>query len=215
MLDKWTSRWVQPPLKRLARSAAEGGLHPDQLTLAGFVIGMLALPLLAYGQFGLALIAILINRVVDGLDGALARHAGLSSDAGGFLDICLDFLFYAAVVVGFALADPATNAMPAVALLFAFVGTGSSFLAFAIMAAKHQLERPNFTRKAFYYLDGLTEGTETIGFFVLACLMPHHFAWLAWIFAAACILTTLTRVWGGYVTLRAQDRSEQHGTDPD
>ena len=118
-------------------------------------------------------------------------------------------------MVGFALADPATNAMPAVALLFAFVGTGSSFLAFAIMAAKHQRERPNFTRKAFSYLDGLTEGTETIGFFVLACLMPQHFAWLAWIFAAACILTTLTRVWGGYVTLRAQDRSEQHGTDPD
>ena len=52
-----------------------------------------------------------------------------------------------------------------------------------------------------------------IGFFVLACLMPQHFAWLAWIFAAACILPTLTRVWGGYVTLRAQDRSEQHGTD--
>ncbi|MDO6816182.1 CDP-alcohol phosphatidyltransferase family protein [Cobetia amphilecti] len=213
MLDKWTSRWVQPPLKRLAKSAAARGLHPDQLTLAGFAIGMLALPLLAYGHFGLALVAILINRVVDGLDGALARHAGLSSDAGGFLDICLDFLFYAAVVVGFALADPAANAMAAVALLFAFVGTGSSFLAFAIMAAKHQLERPNFTRKAFYYLDGLTEGTETIAFFVLACLMPQYFALLAWIFAAACILTTLTRVWGGYVTLRAQDQNEHHSID--
>lgn len=51
------------------------------------------------------------------------------TDAGGFLDISLDFLFYALVPFGFILADPTHNALAGGWLLFAFIGTGSSFLA--------------------------------------------------------------------------------------
>ncbi|GAB2794929.1 CDP-alcohol phosphatidyltransferase family protein [Halomonas shantousis] len=201
MLDRWTGAWVQPPLRRLARQLARRGLTPVQVTLVGFAVGMTAIPLLAFEIYPLALLAILFNRLCDGLDGALARHEYRASDAGGFLDIGLDFVFYAGVVLGFALAEPERNALPAALLLFAFVGTGSSFLAFAIMAAKHQLTRPHFQHKAFYYLDGLTEGTETIVAFVAFCLWPQHFPWLAGTFAAACLVTTATRLWGGYRTL--------------
>lgn len=87
---------------------------------------MLALPFLALGWYGAALAAIVLNRLLDGLDGALARRRGLS-DAGGFLDISLDFLFYALVPFGFIVADPAQNALAGGWLLFAFIGTGSSF----------------------------------------------------------------------------------------
>ncbi len=211
MLDRWTMHWSQTPLNRAAAVLARWRVRPVQVTLAGFAIGMLAVPLLAAEAYGVALVVILANRLADGLDGALARHTGTGSDAGGFLDIVLDFLFYAAVVVGFALAEPSVNALPAVILLFAFVGTGSSFLAFAIMAARHRLERPNFPHKAFFYLDGLTEGTETILAFVLFCLWPQAFPLLALIFAAACLLTATTRVWGGYRTLRAQQRDPHQG----
>ncbi len=202
MLDRWTMPWTQGPLTMLARGAATLGVRPDQVTLAAFLIGMLTLPLLALEWYLAALAVILLNRLGDGLDGALARHLGQASDAGGFVDIGLDFVFYAAVVLGFALADPPTNALPAAFLLFAFIGTGTSFLAFAIMATKHHLERPQFESKAFYYLHGLTEGTETVAAFVVFCLWPEHFAWLASIFALACLVTTATRLWGGYWTLR-------------
>ncbi|MGC3874001.1 CDP-alcohol phosphatidyltransferase family protein [Halomonas sp. GXIMD04776] len=205
MLDRWSTQWVQPPLAWLATRLARHRVNPDQVTLAGFVIGMLALPLLAMEAYAAALVVILLNRLADGVDGALARHTRTNSDAGGFLDIGLDFVFYATVVLGFALADPGANAMAATLLLVAFVGTGSSFLAFAIMAAKHGLERPHFTHKAFFYLDGLTEGTETILAFVAFCLWPEHFPVLAIIFAAACIITTMTRLWGGYRTLRHRE----------
>ncbi|WP_227369795.1 CDP-alcohol phosphatidyltransferase family protein [Halomonas sp. M20] len=210
MLDRWTMRWVQPPLTRLAMALAKRRITPNQVTLAGFVIGLLALPLLSMQAYGAALVVILINRLMDGLDGALARHTRSKSDAGGFLDIGLDFVFYAAVVLGFALANPEANALAATLLLFAFVGTGSSFLAFAIMAAKHAIERPHFTHKAFFYLDGLTEGTETILAFVAFCLWPRHFALLAIIFAAACIITTITRLWGGYRTLNQRESRQDH-----
>ncbi|WP_168014886.1 CDP-alcohol phosphatidyltransferase family protein [Halomonas salinarum] len=205
MLDRWTNEWIKPPLAGLAKGLAGRGVTPNQVTVASFLIGMLALPLLAYQAYGWALAAILLNRLGDGLDGALARHTGHSSDAGGFLDIGLDFLFYAAVVLGFALANPQANALAAAFLLFAFMGTASSFLAFAIMATRHELSRPSFENKAFYYLHGLTEGTETILAFVLFCLWPEHFVVLAVVFAAACLLTTGTRLWGGFHTIKARE----------
>nr|VUD29508.1 phosphatidylglycerophosphate synthase [Raoultella sp. NCTC 9187] len=78
---------------------------------------------------------------------------------------------------GFILADPLHNAVAGGWLLFAFIGTGSSFLAFAALAAKHQIDNPGYAHKSFYYIGGLTEGTETILLFVLCCLFPAHFVW--------------------------------------
>ncbi|RPH25944.1 CDP-alcohol phosphatidyltransferase family protein [Buttiauxella warmboldiae] len=200
MFDSYLHPRIKPMLERLAFRLDKPAITPDGLTLFGFAIGVLALPFLALQWYGAALAAIVINRLFDGLDGALARRRGLS-DAGGFLDIALDFLFYALVPFGFILADPAQNALAGAWLLFAFIGTGSSFLAFAAVAQKYQLANPGYAHKSFYYLGGLTEGAETIALFVLSCLLPQWFAWFAWIFGALCWMTTFTRVWSGYQTL--------------
>ncbi|WP_054178540.1 CDP-alcohol phosphatidyltransferase family protein [Trabulsiella odontotermitis] len=205
MLDRHLHPRVKPWLNALAARLDNTSVTPDGITLTGFAIGLLALPFLALGWYGPALVVIILNRLSGGLDGALARRRGLT-DAGGFLDIALDFLFYALVPFGFILADPAQNALAGSWLLFAFIGTGSSFLAFAALAAKHQIDNPGYAHKSFYYLGGLTEGSETIALFVLSCLFPAWFpAWfpvMAWVFGGLCWLTTLTRVWSGYVTLK-------------
>ena len=202
MLDRWTMPLTHRPLKWLAKPLHLCRITPDQVTLGAFLIGMTALPLLAWEQYGLALVVMLLNRLGDGIDGALARLGSRTSSAGGFLDIGLDFVFYAAVVLGFALANPERNALAACLLLFAFMGTGTSFLAFAIAAKQHAIERPNFPYKAFYYLNGLTEGTETVLALIIFCLFPDHFPMLATLFAIACLVTVVTRLWGGYWTLR-------------
>ena len=132
----------------------------------------------------------------------MARYAQQSTSAGGYLDITLDFLFYAAVPLGFILANPAQNAIAGALLLAAFIGTGSSFLAFAISAEKFKLDKPQFKYKSFYYLNGLTEGTETIALFIALCIWPQHFVLLAGIFATACAVTIFTRIHGGYHTLK-------------
>ena len=137
MLDRHLHPRIKPLLHQCVRVLDKPGITPDGLTLVGFAIGVLALPFLALGWYPAALVAIVLNRLLDGLDGALARRRGLT-DAGGFLDIALDFLFYALVPFGFALAAPAENALAAAWLLFAFIGTGSSFLAFAALAAEHR-----------------------------------------------------------------------------
>ena len=212
MLDRWTLPLVRKPWHAIARKFAAAGITANEVTLAGFIIGLSAIPLLASRHFGLALLTILLNRIADGIDGELARIHG-KTDRGAFLDIVLDFVFYSAVILGFAMAAPATNALPAAALLFGFMGTGSSFLAFAIAAEKHQLKSVVYPNKGIHYLDGLAEGTETILFFMLFCLWPDDFSVLAWVFAGVCYVTTATRIWAGYRTIKVTEQKSNNKTD--
>ncbi|REG84330.1 CDP-alcohol phosphatidyltransferase family protein [Marinomonas pollencensis] len=200
MLDTFFIRTLKQPLARLAKGLDGLGVTANGITLVGFLFGISVLPALYYEMTFLALLLVLINRAMDGLDGAVARIQG-PTDLGGYLDITLDFIFYSAVVFGFALLNPAENALAASFLIFAFMGTGSSFLAFAIMAEKRNIERLDYGKKSLYFLGGLTEGTETILFLVLICLLPNYFSVLAYVFGAACWITTVTRIYAGYRTL--------------
>ncbi|SME88099.1 Phosphatidylglycerophosphate synthase [Tistlia consotensis] len=201
MLDAALRRLIDPPLERAAARIAGLGITANQITLAGFLVGLLALPALAAQRYDLALAAILANRLADGLDGAVARQRGGGSDLGGFLDIACDFVFYSAVPFGFALAEPA-NALPAAFVIFSFVGTGSSFLAYAVIAAKRGLSTSLHGRKSLYYLGGLTEGSETIAFLAAICLFPAAFGTLAWIFGGLCWITTASRLLAGRQSFR-------------
>ena len=202
MLDSLSIKIIKWPLTQSAKLVDKCGVTANQTTLFGFALGCFAFPVLIAEQYTLALAFILLNRICDGLDGALARIQGIT-DAGGFLDISLDFLFYSLIPFGFVLANPEQNAVAGAFLIFSFIGTGSSFLAFAIMAGKRGIDNPVYKHKSLYYMSGLTEGTETIGCFVLFCLFPQHFAVIAYIFGAACWFTTFTRIYSGFQTLKS------------
>jgi phosphatidylglycerophosphate synthase len=201
VLDARLRRLIDPPLDRLSAPLAARGLSANAVTVAGFALGLCAAAAIAQRAYLLGLGLLLLNRLLDGLDGAIARHRGLT-DLGGFLDIVLDFLIYAAVPFAFALADPEANALAAAFLIFSFMGTGSSFLAFAVMAARRGIDTDLRGRKSLYYLGGLTEGTETIAAFVLACLWPALFSWIALAFGLLCWLTTATRIAAAWQILR-------------
>ncbi|OXL20320.1 CDP-alcohol phosphatidyltransferase family protein [Psychrobacter sp. DAB_AL32B] len=205
MLDKYLTPIIKPLLTPIVILLHKRSITANQLTVAGFLIGLLAVPLIAFEYWYAALVAIILNRILDGLDGALARYAKQSSSAGGYLDITLDFLFYAAIPFGFIFSNPEQNAVAGALLLATFIGTGSSFLAFAIAAEKFKIDRPQFKYKSFYYLNGLTEGTETIAIFIAFCIWPQHFALFATLFAIACTITIFTRIYGGYHTLKQQE----------
>jgi len=193
MLDAYMRRRIDPPLDRLGARLAAAGVRADAVTLTGFALGLTAIPLVAVGWTWAALGALVINRLADGLDGAVARHDRLT-DLGGYLDIVCDFLIYAGIPVGFALLDPQANALAAAVLLFSFMGTGSSFLTYAIIAAKRGETTEIRGKKSLYYLGGLTEGTETFAFLAAICVFPQAFVPLAYLFAAACWVTTVSRM---------------------
>ena len=202
MLDRAASAVLKPLLDVGAGLLVRRGIGADAVTWAGFAIGIAAALAIARGAFGWGLALLLASRLADGLDGAVARQSQ-PSDRGAFLDITLDFLFYASIPLAFAIADPAVNALPAAVLLAAFIGTGSSFLAFAVMAERRSLNSDAYPQKGLYYLGGLTEATETLLCFALMCLWPARFAWWAYGFAALCALTIVTRIVGGARTLRS------------
>ena len=192
MLDARLRPLIDRCLDGFGAAAARRGVTANAVTVTAFVFGLGAMAALALRWDLLALALFAVNRIGDGLDGAVARHAGLS-DLGGFLDIVLDFVVYAGMVFAFVLGRP-DNALAGAFLLFSFMGTASSFLAYAILAAKRNVTTSLRGRKSLYYLGGLTEGTETTALLVAICLVPDAFPWLAWGFGAACWLTTATRI---------------------
>ncbi|MDE2383878.1 MAG: CDP-alcohol phosphatidyltransferase family protein [Alphaproteobacteria bacterium] len=198
MLDRALLKLTKPAVDGLARQALALGWHADQVTLASLGLGCLASAFIIFGHAGLALAPLLLSRLADGMDGAMARMAGKQTDRGAFLDISLDFVFYACVPLGFAVGNPASNALPAAMMLAAFVTTGTSFLAYATLAAKRGETSTAYPSKGIYYLGGLTEGSETIGVFCLMCLWPGWFGALAYAYAALCALTTATRIKAGW-----------------
>ncbi len=197
MLDRIATAAIRPLVQALAGALVRTGLTPNALTYMALALGWLAALLISSQLYLWGAVFILVSRLFDALDGALARHTDRVSDQGGFLDISLDFLFYASIPLAFAWAHPAVNALPAATLLAAFIGTGSSFLAFAVIAAKRGMSNTAYPDKSFYFLGGLTEATETLAFFVAMCLWPGWFAPLAYTFAALCAVTIVTRIaWG-------------------
>jgi phosphatidylglycerophosphate synthase len=197
MLDRMALKLVRPAVEAAASRLSARGLTADQATLTGFGFGMLAAVMIASGLTTAAILPLLVNRALDGIDGALARRAG-ATGRGAFLDIALDFVFYAAIPLAFAVCAPEENALAAAVLLAAFVATGTSFLAFAVIAEKRGLRSTEYPSKSFYYLGGLTEGTETILCFLAMCLWPQHFAAIAIVYAALCAVTALTRLIAGW-----------------
>jgi phosphatidylglycerophosphate synthase len=199
MLDRHAAPLIRPAADALARGLVRLGIGANSITIFGFGLGLIAAGMIAVQAYLAGLALLLLSRGCDALDGAAARQTQ-ATDAGGFLDITLDFVFYASIPLAFAIARPEANALAAATLLAAFIGTGSSFLAFAALAAKRGLADLNTPDKSIYFLGGLTEATETLLCFAAMCLWPAHFGLLAYGFAALCALTTITRITWGWRT---------------
>jgi phosphatidylglycerophosphate synthase len=193
MLDAIIRPHIDRPLAVVAKQAVTAGVTANAVTALGFALGMAAAALIASELYWPALGVLLVSRFLDGLDGAIARQTRLT-DLGGYLDITLDFIVYASVVFAFALADPERNALAAAFLTTSFMAPASTFLAYAIFAAKHGLSTEIRGSKSLYYLGGLTEGTETILTLCLMCAFPEWFAVIAVVYAIMCWITGGTRI---------------------
>ncbi len=191
MFDAKLRPLIDPPLNAIGGALARAGIGANQVTFSGLLVGLMGAVAIAIGAYWIGLALVLANRIIDGLDGAVARVNG-PTDLGGYFDIVADFAFYVSIPVAFGIADPA-NAFPALVLVASFVLTGTSFLAFATIAAKRGEETEAHGRKSFFYSTGLAEGAETISVFIAMCIFPAWFAPIAYGYAALCSLTVIQR----------------------
>ena len=193
MLDGALKRRLDPALDAAGAALAARGVSANAVTVAALVLGLAAAALIVGGQTVAALVVLLASRLLDGLDGAVARHTR-PTDFGGFLDIVLDFVFYGAIPLAFVILDPAANAIAGAALIFSFYVNGASFLAYAVVAEKRGLSSEARGKKSIYFTTGLAEAAETFAAFAIMCLWPAWFPAVAFLFAGVCLYTAFARI---------------------
>lgn len=198
MLD-WTLRVVKEQvLAPLAGTC--GHIHPNVVTLASGVLGLVCAYLVSVGETRAALWAWAGNRVLDGLDGVIARRFGKATAFGGYLDILVDFTVYAAVPCGIAAHRNDTDVFFALSLLLStyFVNAASLFHLSALLERRAQGAAANRELTSVTMPPALIEGTETAVLYFAFIALPHHASTVFVLFAAAVALTTAQRLLWAY-----------------
>ncbi len=194
MLDEELRKGAKPLYKLPARVLAERGVTGDALTGASLGIGALCLAAIASGLNNVALILWLLNRLLDGLDGEVARLRGENSELGAFIDIVADFFVYGGFLVALAIQHPDAR-LALVVLFFAYYLNGTVFL--ALSSTLERLKRERLTERGLHFRRSLTEGFETILAGTLFLLLPGYVATIAWVFAAMVFVSAAQRLWDG------------------
>lgn len=179
------------------KKAATYNISANLVSLLGFAIGMLAINFLAMNMYFWALICILANRLFDALDGSIAKLSK-PSDFGVFLDAALDYIFYAGVIFGFALANPWENAVAASFLLFGFSASACAMLAYAVIAYKNRRRAEPDLEQSPFYLGGMAQGFETLAALVILCIVPVWFLPIAIILGCWCLVKALMIISAAY-----------------
>lgn len=204
MLDNRLRHFKDRLLGPLA--AALGWLSPNVITLLALAAGLAAAGAAAQRLYGLGLALWAVNRILDGLDGAVARATDQQSDFGGYLDIVADFAVYAAVPIGFFLGQPSVElGLSLILLLASFYVNGASWMYLAAILEKRSAgagarrELTTVTMPA-----GLIGGSETILFYTAFFIWPSGARWLFLLMAALVLVGVVQRlVW-----------ARRHLTDP-
>lgn len=192
MFDSYIRIMIEPTLNAIGQRLVKIGVAANTVTFMGFICGLLAIIGITLKQYHLAAVFIICNRVADGLDGAIARHAKLTN-FGGFLDIVCDFIIFSGIVFTFGVTKP-NSLIYASFLIFSFIGPVTSSLAYAIVAS-----RKDSNTAGSYKLGSICEGTETAIVMVMFCLMPQYFNTICVTFGVLCWLTTIGKVYNAWI----------------
>ena len=170
MFDRRLRRRTEPMLAPVVDRMA--GVEPLVVTGVGLAVGLAAAVAAGSGRWSLALAAFVVNRVIDGIDGGIARRHGRASDLGGFADLNADVVVYAAIPLGVAVGRADTVVWMTTAVLIAtfYLNAVAWLTLSALLEKRGRGDRSSTTSLSMP--PGLVEGAETIGFFVLLLLVP-------------------------------------------
>lgn len=215
MFDTRLRPILAPALDRAAALLDVPWISPNRLTGANLVLGLASAALAAAQLWVPSLIAWLLCRLADGVDGPLARRRARSAKSahapapvpvpvpdngrGGFWDISADFVVYGATVVGVAVGATAGFGapwLPFLLVLFAYYINGSVFLAFSSIAER--TGRTIDDGRSLSFLGGLAEGAETVLVHSLWLLFPFLSWQIALIWALLVSVSATQRIIAGY-----------------
>ena len=190
MFDRRARILCSPALDLLAGRLGRLGVRANLVTGSGWLVGVGACVAVGFRLWALALTGWLLNRLLDGLDGAIARRRG-ATDFGAYLDVVADFSIYSGFIVALAIARPEARVASAV-LLGAYYLSGVALLGGAALLDRHNVVRSD--ERGVRFMGGLAEGLETIFAYVLILLAPTLIVAVEWIFAAMVLVTAIQRL---------------------
>lgn len=161
--------FLRPLAIRLA-----GRVEPLGITLLGLWVGLGAAAAAWQGEMALGLSLWLLNRVLDGLDGLVARVGPGGSDLGGIVDLVADFVVYAAIplAMGFRPDGPAGLGAAAAVLLAAFYVNAAAWMVPSALLERRKGAVGQGAPTSVIIPEGLISGGETVVFFSLFFLFP-------------------------------------------
>jgi phosphatidylglycerophosphate synthase len=186
-------RLLTPLVMRLGRS-----VHPNTVSGIALGVGLLAAAAITQQAYWLGLALWAFNRILDGLDGLVARLFAKQSDFGGYLDLLLDFIVYLAIPLAFIYANPTPfNLWAGLALISVYVLNTISWTVLSAILEKQQ--RQSDGRLTTVEMpSGLIEGAETIFFYSLFFILPAEVGWLFALMALLVLVTAAQRVRWAY-----------------
>ncbi|RMF04870.1 MAG: CDP-alcohol phosphatidyltransferase family protein [Chloroflexi bacterium] len=196
MLDHYLRGTKDYLLNMLARPLYK--IPPNLITVVSLVVGLAAGVMLA-GQLYLAgFLLWALNRLLDGLDGAIARETGQQTDFGGYLDILADFVVYAVIPIALVVGQPSISGFLVLAFLLAafYVNSASWMYLSAILEKRKHGSRATGELTTVTMPEGLIGGAETVLFFSLFIVWPQQLVPLFVLMAVLVLVTAGQRlVW--------------------
>lgn len=194
MLDTFGRKRIDRPVQILARLFRRAGLTPNMVTLWAFFVGCGAAVLLATGHPWWGVLMLWLSGLLDVADGELARLTKAQSPSGALLDLILDRMVEALVLLGLVIQRPEL-AVAAILFLTSVIFNFSTFLAAGALLM-------NAGKKSMHYDPGLIERTETFIFFTAAVLLQAFSLWILTVLTGLIFLTGIRRFYQVFDRLR-------------
>jgi len=194
MLDTYGRKTIDPPVRLLAGIFHRAGLTPNVVTVAAFVVGSGSAGLLAAGHPWWGVLALWLSGLLDVADGELARLTKSQSPSGALLDLILDRMVEALVLLGMVIYEPEL-ALVVILFLISVIFNFSTFLSAGALMT-------NAGKKSMHYDPGLIERTETFVFFTAAILLPDYSLWILGTLTGLIVLTGIRRFYQVFEALR-------------
>ena len=172
-------------LDPLVNVLVKGRVHPNSLTLAGFVITCMAAVAFYKGSMRTGGLLILLGGICDTLDGKLARSIGKANRSGALLDSVVDR--YSEFVMFIGIAAYFIISKNYVVLLGTFMALCGSFM---VSYTRARAESLGFQSKK-----GMAQRAERLVFLGLGALIhPMVFKLAIWLVAILANITALQRL---------------------
>ncbi|MDX2060144.1 MAG: CDP-alcohol phosphatidyltransferase family protein [Gemmatimonadales bacterium] len=189
MFDERFRRFIAPGLGRPARALRAIGVTPNQVSVAGFLVAVGAAGAIASGRPVVGISLWLGSRLLDALDGAVAREGQVGSAFGGYLDVVLDMAAYSLMAVAYAAGQPEQR-MLWLLVLTGYVLAITTTAVLSSLLERRQVAVPGNNRSV-QFTPGFAEAGETSIVYVALALRPD---WARWILVVWLVLLAATAV---------------------